>query len=218
MCLGGKYKEANTYLRRSLSHIEDLSKQGLSQDAYADVAGCLGDIAVNILKSKSRNDAESYHLLKRALYMSERAYRPNTAIVESSKSLLALASLGHDPDTANLMAHRMLDTNSIMQAFLYEGKKGSANIQDRVNVSGAARSFGTLAAVITETEEGDAALQIADTARKAILRHCGEGSADHARACMTLARAHFLEGRRLGFHLFTICDATSPSSRQCLLV
>ena len=190
MLLGGRYQESNMYLRRALSSIEALSKQGLSQDAYTDLAGCLGDIAVNNLKSKCENGGEAFHLLKRALYMSERAYRPNAAIIENSRSLLALAAMQHDRQKAKDLALKMLDSNSSMQAFLLDRDDIKSGDE------GAARSFGILAAVLTEADDGDSAIRVAAAARNAMRRRCGEGSADHARATMTLARARFLVARR----------------------
>ena len=68
--------------------------------------------------------------------------------------------------------------------------------QVKVAEPGAARSLGMLASVVVETDQTDTAVRIAAAARRAIAQHCGEGSADHARAVMTLARAHFLAGRR----------------------
>ena len=190
MSLGGRYQEADSYLRRALVQIETLSNEGLSQDAYADIAGCLGDLAANNIKSRSGKDVEAFHLLKRALYMSERAYRPNHTLIESSQSLLPLAILAQDPQRANLLAHKMLDSNSCMQRLLFNTE------QVKVAEPGAARSLGMLASVVVETDQTDTAVRIAAAARQATAQHCGEGSADHARAVMTLARAHFLAGRR----------------------
>jgi tetratricopeptide (TPR) repeat protein len=190
LLLKGRYEESDGYLRRALSKIETLSKQGLSQDAYADIAGCLGDIAVNNLKSKRGNEVEAFYLLKRALFMSERAYRPNAAIVENSHSLLALAAVPHDLQKARELAHKMLDSNSTMQEFLLDRDK------TKLGQEGAARSLGILAAVLTETDAPDAAIRVAAAARNAVRRQCGDGSVDHARAMMTLARAHFLDARR----------------------
>jgi hypothetical protein len=190
MLLGGRYHDADTYLRQSFSHLENLSKQGLSQDAFADIAGCLGDLAANIIKSRAANESEAFHMLKRALYMSERAYRPNVSILQSTQSLLALATLSHDTQKAKKMADRMLSSDSMLELLCDEKSKPCTD-------AGAARSLGILAAVLIETDDDcTAAVRVATASCRAMLQSCGASSADYARAAMTLARAHFVSGRR----------------------
>jgi hypothetical protein len=189
MFLGGRFHDADAYLRQSLSNLDILSKQGLSQDAYADIAGCLGDLAANIMKSRAANQSEAFHMLKRALYMSERAYRPNVSILQSTLSLLALANLSHDTQQAKTLADRMLSSDDSMLELLCDEKKPCTD-------AGAARSLGILATVLTETDDCAAAVRVAVASRSAMLQSCGAGSADYARATMTLARAHFVLARR----------------------
>jgi hypothetical protein len=188
MSLGGRYHEADTYLRQSLSHLEILSKQGLSQDAYADIAGCLGDLAANIIKSRAANYSEAFHMLKRALYMSERAYRPNLSIIQSTQSLIALATLSQDTQQAKKLADTMLTSDSMVE-ILRDERKSCTD-------AGAARSLGVLASVLTDAEDNDAAVRVATASSSAILQSCGASSADYARATMTLARAQFFSARR----------------------
>lgn len=190
MCLGGRYHDADAYLRQSLSHLEILSKQGLSQDAYADIAGCLEDLAANIILSRAANASEAFHMLKRALYMSERAYRPNASILQSAHSLLALATLSHDTEKAKKMAEKMLSSDDSMLELLCNRKNTPCTD------AGAARSLGILAAVLTETDDCAAAVRVATASRSAMVQSCGASSADYARATMTLARAHFVAARR----------------------
>ncbi len=78
----GEFGEADKHLRTALRHCQELTSDGLSQDAYADLAACLSDVAVNVLKWKGESE-EAANLLKRALYMAERAYRPNYHLIES---------------------------------------------------------------------------------------------------------------------------------------
>jgi hypothetical protein len=190
MCLGGRYHDADAYLRQSLSHLEILSRQGLSQDAYADIAGCLGDLSANIILSRAANESEAFHMLKRALYMSERAYRPNLPILQSTHSLLALATLSHDTQKAKFLADKMLSTNDSMLELLCNEKNKPCTD------AGAARSLGILAAVLTETDDCAGAIRVATASRSAMLQSCGASSADYARATMTLARAHFVAAHR----------------------
>ena len=189
MFLGGRYHDADAYLRQSLSHLEILSKQGLSQDAYADIAGCLGDLAANIIKSRAANESEAFHMLKTALYMSERAYRPNVPILQSTQSLLALATLSHDKQKAKNLADKMLSSSDKMSELLRSDNNTPCTD------AGAARSLGILAAVLTETDDCSAAVRVASASRSAMLQSCGASSADYARATMTLAHAHFAAAR-----------------------
>jgi hypothetical protein len=189
MLLGGRYHEADVYLRQSLSNLEILSKQGLSQDAYADIAGCLGDLAANIMKSRATNESEAFHMLKRALYMSERAYRPNLSIIQSTHSLLALATLSQDRQAAKKTADKMLSSSDSMLELLSDERKPCAD-------AGAARSLGILASVLTDAGDCDSAVKVATASHSAMVESCGASSVDCARATMTLARAHFVSARR----------------------
>jgi len=89
----GDHEAAARDLSSALRVAETQSRSGLGHDAYVDLAGVLIDTAVNEL---ARGHAEpARHALKRARYMSERAYRPDArllAMCDAVAAELALSS------------------------------------------------------------------------------------------------------------------------------
>lgn len=123
----GEFSTADKLLRKALKHCEELTSNGLAQDAYCDLAACLSDVAVNVLKWKGQSE-EAANLLKRALYMTERAYRPNYHLIESLRSNLAAAYLETDPEQARTVVEKSVKTRDAVQTTL---SGGAAAMTDR---------------------------------------------------------------------------------------
>ena len=176
--LGGQYQEAERFLRLALAEVEALASRGMSQDAFVDLAGCMGDLAVNSIKVGHADQAIT--ITKRALFMTARAYRRDESVVQGLQVILSYATMEHDPIAAKNLAVKI--TPAI-----------SALAEEKVVC---ARSLGVLAEVMIGSSDELEGIKLANTSRSALNEMCGPTSVDFAAASMTLARGHFLLGKR----------------------
>ena len=108
-----KHQEAEELFAKAQIHCDYLTTEGLVNDAYSDVAGVLCDRAANLIEGGFIEGGEdvgedgngrrmqAMKMLRRAKFMAERAYRPNTLLLDSLDLNLATALLGVDIEQAH---------------------------------------------------------------------------------------------------------------------
>jgi hypothetical protein len=106
-----KHQEAEELFAKAQIHCDYLTTEGLVNDAYSDVAGVLCDRAANLIEGGfitggddgNGRRMEGMRMLRRAKFMAERAYRPNTLLLDSLDLNLATALLGVDIEQAHAL-------------------------------------------------------------------------------------------------------------------
>jgi len=87
----GRYARADQLLQEALKQAQACSAQGLTHDAYVDLAGCLNDLAVNSIALGKFDNAKKH--FGRATYLAERAYRPDLRTISCLRSNQAMLCL-----------------------------------------------------------------------------------------------------------------------------
>jgi hypothetical protein len=113
--LRAKYQEAEQFFAKAQIHCDHLTTEGLVNDAYSDVTGVLCDRAANLIEGgfiEGGDDGngrriKAVRMLRRAKFMAERAYRPNTLLLDSLDLNMATALLGVDIEQAHDLVSRV---------------------------------------------------------------------------------------------------------------
>ena len=201
LMLGAQHAEADDMLGQAQRHCQQLTEQGLVNDAYTDVAGVLCDRAANLIEiAEEESISKAVAMLKRARFMAERAYRPNHVLIDALSTNLAVALTL----TGELEQARDLVKSSVKMGDTLEALKtgvrseGSSLVRSSSELLGHSKSLALDAAIAVKTGELDHSL----TAAKRAWETAGTGSLhagalECARLFMCLASVHWLAARDL---------------------
>jgi len=201
--MGAKHEEAEAALVTAQRHTDELTRQGLVNDAYTDVGGVLCDRAANLIQSGEKEQvADAVSMLKRAKFMAERAYRPNHLLLDSLNSNLAMALLPLDPEHAYSLATSCVRTGDAMEALTTgvrgEGSRLTRSAQERC---AHAKSLAVLALALVKMDRAQEGLH---TVQRVQTMLTASGPADaqpppmeSARIRMCLASSYWLAAETL---------------------
>jgi len=87
----GDYEGADKLLREAVDGVQRCAKDGLAHDSFVDLSGCINDVAANYIAAGDWAAAHKFG--SRAIYMAERAYRPDLRTLSALRSNLAMTAL-----------------------------------------------------------------------------------------------------------------------------
>ena len=131
----GRASAGETQLRSALKGCNELSDRGMGSDSYSDIAGLLNDLAAALADQSFRAETptkcdEMHHLLKRAKFMAERAYRPNWDLKQALNCNLAAALLlNGEAAQARTLAHQAVRAADALDAVRTSAPKDTTCLQ-----------------------------------------------------------------------------------------